>query len=275
MAVTTAGPTVASEAVAPEPRPRSSSWVVQVTALSMVLGGFLGLALQAQRSIREARLPGNRFGTLVPYYEALRDSNQNLQQQVKELRQKTAADETRMAEGRDMGATLQKKLQDLQMQSGLTALHGPGLVITLRDTPKRIPKGPEYDPQAGLIHDQDLAAILNELKAAGAEAIAISGADRARPQRITVNSAARCAGASIRVNDALLSGPFTIWAIGNAANLENALRMPGGLLEKLQLEFLDMVEIKQQADIKIPRYTGSIKYEYAKPLGNSKPIDPL
>jgi uncharacterized protein YlxW (UPF0749 family) len=275
MAVTTAGPPVAAESVAPEPRPRSSSWVIQVTALSMVLGGFLGLALQAQRSIREARLPGNRFGTLVPYYEALKDSNQKLQQEVQELRQKTATYESRMAEGLHVGATLQKKLQDLQMQSGLTALHGPGLVITLRDTPKQIPKGPDYNPEAGLIHDQDLASIMNELKAAGAEAIAISGADRSHPQRITTNSAARCAGASIRVNDALLSGPFTVWAIGNAADLENALRMPGGLLEKLQLEPLGMVEIKQQADIKIPAYTGSIKYEYAKPLGSSKPVDPL
>jgi len=105
----------------------------------MVLGGFLGLALQAQRSIREARLPAYRFGTLVPYYEALKKSNDNLQQEVKELRQKTTDYETRMAQGRDIGATLQKELQRLQMLSGQTALHGPGLVITLRDTPKHIP----------------------------------------------------------------------------------------------------------------------------------------
>jgi len=115
--------------------------------------------------------------------------------------------------------------------------------------------------------------MMNELKAAGAEAIAISGADRTHPQRVIVNSAARCAGASIRVNDALLSGPFTIWAIGNAANLENALRMPGGLLERLQLEPLDMVEIKQQKDISVPAYSGSSKYEYARAAGASKPID--
>src|SRR5437762_9455759 len=123
MAVTTAGPSVASEAVAPEPRPRPSSWVIQVTALSMVLGGFLGLALQAQRSIREAHLPGNRYGTLVPYYEALQKANQNLQQEIKELRQKTATYESRMAEGSNMSATLQQKLQELRILSGLTPLH--------------------------------------------------------------------------------------------------------------------------------------------------------
>jgi uncharacterized protein YlxW (UPF0749 family) len=274
MAVTTAGPSVATDAVAPEPRPRPSSWVIQVTALSMVLGGFLGLALQAQRSIREARLPASRFGELVPYYQALRDSNHNLQQEVTELRQKTTNYETRMAQGRDIGVTLQKQLLELQMLSGQTALHGPGLVITLRDSPKHLPKGPDYNPEAVLIHDQDLAAIMNELKAAGAEAIAISGADRTHPQRIIANSAARCAGASIRVNDALLSGPFTIWAIGNPSNLENALRMPGGLLERLQLEVLEMVEIQQKPDIKVPAFSGRLNYEYAKPQAVTKSLEP-
>jgi uncharacterized protein YlxW (UPF0749 family) len=272
MAVTTAGPSVATDAVAPEPRPRPSSWVLQVTALSLVLGGFLGVALQAQRSIRAAQLPGNRFSTLVPYYEALKDSNQNLQQEVKELRLKTSSDEARMAAHSDMATTLQKKMQDLQMLAGLTAVHGPGLVITLRDTPRHIPK--DVDPQYGLIHDQDLAAMLNELKAAGAEALAISGADRSAPQRVILNSAARCAGASIRVNDALLSGPFYIWAIGNAANMESALKMPGGLIDKLSLEPLDMIAIERRSDIKIPEFTGSIKYDYAKPLGTAKPMDP-
>jgi len=274
MAVTTAGPSVVSETVAPELRRRPSLWVFQVTALSLVLGGFLGLALQAQRSIREAHLPGYRFGTLVPYYEALQKSNRDLHQEVTELRQKTATYESRMAAGSNMSATLQQKLQELRILSGLTPLHGPGLVITLRDTPRQIPKGPEYDPQAGLIHDQDLAAIMNELKAAGAEAIAISGADRSRPQRVIQNSAARCAGASIRVNDALLSGPFTIWAIGDPPNMENALRMQGGLLEKLQLEPLAMVEIKQRPDISVPAYTGGTSFHHAKIVGAAKPLDP-
>src|SRR5436305_1347092 len=135
MAVTTAGPSVATDAVAPEPRPRSPSWVVQVTALSLVLGCFLGLALQAQRSIREARLPANRFHLLVPYYEALKDANQSLQQEVKELRQKTVKYETQMAAGSNMASTLAKSLAGLRITAGLTAVHGPGLVLKLRDTP--------------------------------------------------------------------------------------------------------------------------------------------
>lgn len=272
MAVTTAGPSVANEATTPESRPRPSSWVGQVTALSLLLGCFLGLALQAQRSIREARLPANRFQTLVPYYEALKDANQNLQHEVNQLRQKMASYEARMADGSNMAMTLKKNLQDLQMLAGLTPVHGAGLVITLRDTPKHIPEG--FDPQNGIVHDQDLAAMLNELKAAGAEALAIAGADRNHPQRVILNSAPRCAGANIRVNDALLSGPYTIWAIGNPANLESALVMPGGLVEKLALKPLDMITIEKRPDLTVPAYSSSIKYTYAKPLGAMKSIGP-
>jgi uncharacterized protein YlxW (UPF0749 family) len=275
MAVTTAGPSVATDAVAPEPRPRSASWVVQVTALSLVLGCFLGLALRAQRTIREARLPATRYSTLVPYYEALKDANQNLQQEVRELRQKMANYETRMAAGSNIEETLKKKLHDLEMLSGLVPVEGPGLVITLQDSPKQIPEGmrPEDVPKdAMLIHDKDLALMLNELKAAGAEALAISGADRSRPQRVILNSAPRCSGAPVRVNDALFSGPFTIWAIGNPVELENALRMPGGLIDNLQLEVLDMIKIQQRSLIKIPAYSSSIKYEYARPVAAPKPI---
>jgi uncharacterized protein YlxW (UPF0749 family) len=283
MAVTTAGPTVATDAAGTELRPRSSAWVVQVTALSLLLGCFLGLALQAQKSIRAAQLPASRFGTLVPFYEALKDSNQNLQQEVKDLRQKIFSYETRMAAGSDMEQTLQKKLAELQMLSGLTAVEGPGLVIRLRDAPKHVVEevierartgaGGMFAQENLIIHDTDLGAVLSELKAAGAEALAISGVDTTRPQRIVANSTPRCSGPNIRVNDALISGPYTIWAIGNPAELEGALRIPEGLIDKMGLSALEMITIEKREMIKIPAYSSSIKFTYAKPAAAAKPAD--
>jgi uncharacterized protein YlxW (UPF0749 family) len=279
MAVTTAGSSVTSEAVAPEPRPRSSPWVIQVTALSLLLGCLLGVALQAQRALREAGLPGTRYATLVPYYQALKDANQKLQQQVEALREKTLTYQTQMAAGVGQARTLQKDMLTLQMQAGLMPVHGPGLVITLHDFTGMIPDemrdklGPDWQ-QLGLIHDQDLAAILNELKAAGAEALAIAGVD-GHPQRVILNSAPRCAGPIIRVNEASLSGPFTIWAIGEPKSLESALKLQGGIVQSLQLDRLGMIQIKQQPDIKLPGYSGSFNFRYAKPVGTSKPIGAL
>jgi len=249
---------------------------LQVTALSLVLGCFLGVALQAQRAVREAGLPGTRYATLIPYYTVLKQSNQNLQQQVDVLRQKTISYQTQMAAGTDMTRAMKQEMENLQMLAGLTPVHGPGLVISLHDFTGAIPDalkekmGPEVQ-QLGLIHDTDLAAIINELRAAGAEALAIAGVD-GRPQRLVASSAPRCAGPIIRVNDASLSGPFTIWAIGDPKSLESALKLQGGVVQSLQLDQLQMIDFKQQADIKLPRYSGSIKHQYAKSVGASKPI---
>jgi uncharacterized protein YlxW (UPF0749 family) len=265
MAVTTAGSSVTTEAAAPEPRPRSSSWVIQVTALSLLLGCFLGVALQTQKALRDAGLPSARYAILMPYFQTLKDANSSLQQEVKELREKTSTYQAQMMAGTDMTAALKKDLQNLQMQAGQAAVHGPGLVITLRDR-KEIPVDATPDAvQAGLIHDQDLALVLNELKASGAEAIAVAGND-GPPQRMILNSAPRCAGPIIQVNGTPLAGPYTIWVIGDPATLESALRLPQGVVDKLQLSLLGMIDIKRSADIKIPAYSGSISFKYAKPL---------
>jgi uncharacterized protein YlxW (UPF0749 family) len=265
MAVTTAGTSVTTDTVAPEPRPRGSSWLFQVTALSLVLGCMLGLALQAQRALKESGLPGNRLSILVPYYNQLKESNHNLQQEIGELRQKNMEFQVQLAKGSDATKTLSVELATLQKLAGLTPVHGPGLEITLRDTPLTIPANLNIDPEAGLIHDRDLALFINELKAAGAEALAVAGAD-GRPQRIILSSAPRCAGPITRVNDAPLAEPYKVWAIGDPASLESALMMKGGIVDMLQLKVLEMIEIRRSADIKLPGYSGSIRFAYAKPL---------
>jgi uncharacterized protein YlxW (UPF0749 family) len=200
MAVTTAGSSAPSEPSASESaeaRSSPSSWVVQVTTLSLILGCFLGLALQAQRSIREASLPANRFEQLARHYTALKQSNENLQQEMKELRHQILTYEKRMTESKDVTTALRKQFERLQIMAGVTPVEGPGLVITLKDAPPHIrEKAQQQDVDAIrqlVIHDADLLIVLNELKAAGAEAIAISGADKTRPQRIVASSAPRCA----------------------------------------------------------------------------------
>ena len=43
--------------------------------------------------------------------------------------------------------------------------------------------------------------------------------------------------------------------------------------EKLTLEPLGMITIERRSDIKIPAFSGSLRYEYARPLGASRPMD--
>jgi uncharacterized protein YlxW (UPF0749 family) len=261
MAVTTAG-TAVGDSGATEPLNENRPWVWQVTSLSVVLGLLLGLALRSQWQIRQLQLPGNRFSTLAAAYGDLKKGNEQLQQEVSKLREQSTRMEGQLAEGTHATETLNRQLQDVKLLAGLTAVRGPGLVITLRDSKKKLPAG--YDPAQAIVHDQDINAILSELKAAGAEALAISGADRSQAQRVTALTTARCAGPGMKVNDTVFGAPYTVFAIGNPAELESQLKIPNGVIDNAGLEILEMIRIERRPEITVPAYSGSILFKYAQ-----------
>ena len=113
------------------------------------------------------------------------------------------------------------------------------------------------NPNLYVIHDDDLLRVVNELRAAGAEAIAING------QRLTGTSEIRCAGPTLSVNNVRSSAPFEIRAIGDKKSLENALRMRGGVAETLGVWGIQL-DIKASNDVYIPPYRGSIRQSYAR-----------
>ncbi len=70
----------------------------------------------------------------------------------------------------------------------------------------------------GIVHDQDIRNIVNELKIAGATGIEVGG------QRLNVTSAIRCVGPTILVNNKPIPvNPITIKAIGNPEVLASSL----------------------------------------------------
>jgi uncharacterized protein YlxW (UPF0749 family) len=116
-----------------------------------------------------------------------------------------------------------------------------------------------------LIHDQDLNGLINELKAAGAEAIAISGADGKEFHRFVVTTTARCVGPAATVNGNSLSSPYTILAIGSPENLHSALDMPDGFVKTRALDILKMITIEEKQNLVLPEYAGSFSPKHARP----------
>jgi uncharacterized protein YlxW (UPF0749 family) len=107
----------------------------------------------------------------------------------------------------------------LAVAAGVTAVHGPGLRVTVDDAP-----GAGHSSTAsGRIRDTDLQRLLNGLWAAGAEAVAVNG------QRLTVLTAVRTAGDAILVAYRPLSPPYEVLAIGSPTDLEvEFVDGPGG-----------------------------------------------
>lgn len=99
-------------------------------------------------------------------------------------------------------------IEENRFYAGLVTVSGPGIDIGLDDAPVR------YESAAGLlVHDIYLNEIVNTLRAAGAQAIAING------ERIVPMSEMLCMGPSIRVNNKKLFAPYHIEAIGDSQKM--------------------------------------------------------
>lgn len=145
---------------------------------------------------------------------------------------------------------------ELKVMAGLTALEGTGITVELDDSTKTAKSG--ENPNLYVIHDDDVLRVINELRAAGAEAIAING------QRLIDTSEIRCAGPTLSVNNVRSAAPFVISAIGDKTALENSIKMRGGVEQTLKVWGI-RVEVKTYDDIYIPPFKGTRKLTYAKP----------
>lgn len=88
----------------------------------------------------------------------------------------------------------------LRYQAGLCAVEGPGIMVTLNDSKQKVKLGDNQNLY--IVHDEDLLRVINELRAAGAEAIAIND------QRLVSRSEIRCVGPTVTVNGKMFGPPF-------------------------------------------------------------------
>lgn len=133
--------------------------------------------------------------------------------------------------------------------AGVTGVTGSGVEVTLQDSSAL--HEPDENPNFYIVHDEDILKVVNELKAAGAEAVAVN------EQRLTATTGISCSGPAISVNNKELVPPFVITAVGSPEILAGALNMRGGVLEFLQFCGIE-VSVKKLEKITIPAYAGSI-----------------
>lgn len=115
---------------------------------------------------------------------------------------------------------LEGRTRELGMRAGVAPARGPGVVVTLDDSSAS--RSPTGDPNDLIVHERDIQTVVNALWASGAEAVAVAG------ERLTSDSAVRCAGNTLLLHGTLRSPPYEISAIGQPGSLETAvLRQPG------------------------------------------------
>ncbi|SDX77071.1 DUF881 domain-containing protein [Eubacterium barkeri] len=134
-----------------------------------------------------------------------------------------SADENRTA---SLEAYLNETTQTLQILDGSLAIQGQGVRVTLMDSDREIQKG--ENPNQFLVHNSDVLQVLNELRVAGAEGIALNGF------RVTEHSTVNCGGAVINVDGNLSTPPFVIEAIGDSEKLSLYLNSDESVIQILK-----------------------------------------
>lgn len=221
---------------------------------------LLGMLLVAQfRSVQTSGSTTSiqRAQELSTQLKAVTEERDMYKKELLELRNRIEEYESSASEISTLTEAMKKELEKVRMHAGLLPGTGQGVVITMDDS--NLPRQPGEDPNLFLIHDEDLLKVINELFAAGAEAVSVNG------QRIIANSEIRCVGPTIIINSVKLAPPFIINAVGDPEILEAALKMRGGVIESLQV-FGIQVSIKKQDKVDIPAYTGPIQFKYLKPV---------
>ena len=217
---------------------------IAIALVCVVLGIMLAVQFRTTQDIR-ATIPFQRVEDLSQRLQQTEKERDSLLNEVDELR-KTSGE-----------ANATRELQMVKMGAGLISVQGTGIVVTIDDSKR--PTKPGENPNLYLIHDDDILKVINELWAAGAEAISIN------EQRLIASSEIRCAGPTLSVNNTRYSPPYEIKAIGDPQTLENALRMRGGVIETLQFWGIQ-VSVKSQDAVIVPAYKGTFRFDYAKPV---------
>jgi uncharacterized protein YlxW (UPF0749 family) len=223
---------------------------ISVAVVCAVLGFMISLQFRISME-QKASLPYQRL-------EELSSRLLDVERERDILQEKLSALEEAAEKGEANSLSDQKASEILRQRAGLVAMEGPGVIVLIDDSRLKSKAGDNQNLY--IIHDDDLLRVVNELRAAGAEVISING------QRIIATSEIRCAGPTLSVNNVRSAPPYEIHAIGDAATLENALKMRGGVMETLAVWGIQL-EIQASENVEVPAYKGTTQYQYAKPAG--------
>ncbi|MFD4293335.1 DUF881 domain-containing protein [Rhodococcus sp. NPDC058505] len=220
--------------------------------LAVLLMAALGVAIATQ--VRDTgsgdTLDSARPADLLVILDNLNQREAALRAEITTL-QDTLGTLQRSGGGSDAAlAEANARLTALSIQVGAVPATGPGVLLTVTD------------PASGVGSDVMLDMI-QELRAAGAEAIEVRGGD-GQPVRIGVNSWVRGTAGKLQLDGTDLAAPYTVTAIGDPPTLAAALNIPGGVVDTVARSG-GRVTVEQSGQVTIAALREVKPRQYAQP----------
>jgi len=215
----------------------------------------LGLMVSIQfRTVKQGVGPVSEYRAreLATQLKKLKDENAKLLNAKNEYEAKIKEYEDTASQGSVSAKILKEELDKARILAGTEDVEGQGITVIVDDL--KFSEKVNYP----LISYSMLLELLNELNAAGAEAVSVND------QRIISTSEIRqVGGIHININTVSYAPPFVFKAIGDPKTLEAALRLREGIVERFETSGV-AVTITQEQLVKIPKYNGVIEKKYAK-----------
>lgn len=217
----------------------------QLIVALLLFGLGFGLAVQvASNSDGSSALRGARQEDLVRILDELGDRTQRLQdekQGLEDQRSELENSSDRAEEARKQTAEKEKQLGIL---AGTLAAQGPGITMTIQDA-------------KGTVHADMLLDAIQELRAAGAEAIQVNGV------RVVAGTYLTDSGKSVSVDGNKIAQPYRFKVIGKPQDLEPALNIPGGVVQTVEKEQAT-VTVDSSAKIVVDALRAAKRPDYAR-----------
>ena len=200
------------------PRTRSQ---LMFGALAILLCALLGVAIATQVRQTESgdALDTARPADLLVLLDSLQQREANLNTEVADLQKTLSA---LQASGNNDQAAIenaQARLRALSILIGTVAATGPGVTITIEDI------APGVSPETML-------DVINELRAAGAEAMEIRAGQQA--VRVGVDTWVTGDRGALVIDSVALGPPYSVLAIGDPPTLAAAMNIPGGAVDSVE-----------------------------------------
>ena len=190
-------------------------------ALALLLCLLLGVAIATQ--VRQTNsgdsLDTARPADLLVLLDSLRQREATLSTEVAELERTLTALQASGSSDQAAIQNAQARLAALSILIGTVGATGPGVTVRIEDP------GPGVAPQAML-------DVLDELRAAGAEAIQIGDGHQA--VRAGVDTWIVGAPGTLTVDGKILMPPYSVLAIGDPPTLAAAMNIPGGAVDSVK-----------------------------------------
>jgi uncharacterized protein YlxW (UPF0749 family) len=210
--------------------------LIVVSLIAVALGFLLVVQLRSQAAVARSLAAQDDTSVALLINDLNRANNQLIQQGAALSQQEAQLRQALTAGGADIQA-IQKEFVTLREVNGEVPVHGPGLQIRID----------------GTIMDFELQDALNNLRNAGAEAIALNG------YRIVGSTPVQSHGDNLLISGHAVHSPLSLLVIGDAEQLG-----PAADLSASSLQTRVQVQIQRQTDIAITEVVAPHPLIYAQ-----------